>query len=80
MIETELVKADGLLASVSRKLRLVQAVRPLNEAEQKALFLRGEVVEPDFVYSRPPTTDTSEIRKLRLPDSSWGKLLEAEAF
>ncbi len=77
MIETELVKADGLLASVSRKLRLVQAVRPLNEAEQKALFLRGEVVEPDFVYSRPPTTDTSEIRKLRLPDSSWGKLLEA---
>lgn len=72
----ELVKADDVLTAANRKLRIVVAVRPQNEAEQKDLFLRGRATQPRFHYRSPPSFDISDVQRLRIPtDSYWGEQL-----
>lgn len=70
-----LVQADATLSEFSQKLRLVSAVRPLNEPEQKQGFLQGRIREPRFVYAPPAPLNCAEIRNLRLPETYWGSQL-----
>lgn len=70
-----LTKADAVLSEATRRLRLVIAVRPENELEQKDLFVSGKVRQPKFRYSRPAPIDMSEVESLELPNCYWGELL-----
>jgi uncharacterized protein (TIGR02421 family) len=70
-----LAEADAILSGATRQLRLVSAVRPLNEPEQKRLFLADKVRQPGFQYGVPPRIDVLALKKLELPDTYWGELL-----
>lgn len=70
-----LTRADAVLSEATRRLRLVIAVRPENELEQKELFVSGKIRQPKFQYSRPAPVDMSEVESLELPACYWGELL-----
>ncbi len=79
MIGEALKNADRVLLEAASRLRLVAAVRPVNEAEEKSLFLAGRSQHPNFRYpTQPPNVDCQELKTLKIPDSTIGRILESQ--
>jgi uncharacterized protein (TIGR02421 family) len=78
MISEALLHADRVLLEAAVGLRLVPAVRPTNEAEEKRAFLAGKTRVPTFRYKPPRNRSYPELRSLRLPENELGRLLEAQ--
>lgn len=71
----KLKRADSVLSEATRRLRLVVAVRPQNEIEQRDLFIEDKIQQPRLRYSRPSAVDMSQVEALALPNCFWGELL-----
>ncbi len=78
VITQALLRADKVLLEAAAGLRLVPAVRPTNEAEEKRAFLAGKTRLPSFRYKTPQVRPHPELRALRLPDTALGRLLEGQ--
>lgn len=78
MICSHLKEADQKLLEASSGLRLLAAVRPLNEAEEKTLFLADKKRLPQFLYKRSTPRAFPGLAKLRIPDNALGRILEAQ--
>lgn len=74
-----LLEADRALWEASKALRLVRAVRPTNEAEEKAAFLSGSRANPRFRY-RPtsPVNLPVALEEIVIPGGRVGAVLERQ--
>lgn len=78
MISEALKTADRVLLEAASRLRLVAAVRPLNEAEEKNLFLAGRSRSPNFRYPERPTVRIEPLKTLKIPSTPLGRILDAQ--
>lgn len=70
--------ADTVINEVSRKLRLVSSIHPVNEQSERALFFEGKIREPKFLYKKAPPVCLEALKRLRIPDCYWGNLLQTQ--
>lgn len=70
------LQADEALCRAACKVRILDALRPVNEAEEKERFLAGKSRLPRFVYRKGEVAPTTGVERLAIPDSALGRLLE----
>ena len=78
MISEALLRADKVLLEAASGLRLVPAVRPTNEAEEKRAFLAGKTRLPALRYKPVKVTLHPGLSTLRLPETALGRLFDGQ--
>lgn len=68
-------KIDSFFFDASKKLKILDYIEPINKADQKKFFLKGEIKDPDFKYEKKDLDFCKWEKKLKslvIPQDEFG--------